>query len=121
MALQQPLDDRHLVRVGRGDPVLQALISQGVVHPQRWGHRYSHLGAFGGGDPALGLQILPGHVDLLGSDEAEDLVGVAVLADEGGGQTEPTAGLDVGGGAEDGRRQQVHLVVDDEAPILRAQ
>ena len=33
------------------------------------------------------------------------------------GQAEPAAGLDLGRDAEHRRRQQVHLVVDDQAPV----
>ena len=71
----------------------------------------------GRGDPALRLQLAPGHVVLLRADQAEDVVLAAVLADQRGGQPEPAPGLDLGGHAEDRRRQQVDLVVDDQAPV----
>ena len=41
----------------------------------------------------------------------------AVLADQRRGQAEPPAGLDLGRDAEDRGGQQVHLVVDDQAPV----
>ena len=63
------------------------------------------------------LQLAPGHVVLLRADQAEDVVLAAVLADQRGGQPEPAAGLDLGRDAEDRRRQQVDLVVDDQAPV----
>ena len=69
-------------------------------------------------DEALPLEHLPRHVEALGPDQAEDLVLLAVLAHEGRRQAEAPARLQVGGDAEDGRREQVHLVVDDEAPVL---
>ena len=69
------------------------------------------------GDPALLLQDPPGHVELLGADQAEDVLLAAVLADQGGRQAEPAAGLDLGRDPEDRRGQQVHLVVDDQAPV----
>ena len=45
----------------------------------------------------------------------------AVLADQRRGQAQPAAGLQVGGEPEDRRRQQVHLVVDDQAPVAGAE
>ena len=75
------------------------------------------LGAVGLGDPALRLQLAPGHVVLLRADQAEDVLLAAVLADQRRGQAEPAAGLDLGGDAEDRRGQQVDLVVDDQAPV----
>ena len=75
------------------------------------------LVAVGLGDPALLLQDLPRHVVLLRADQGEDVVLAAVLAHQRGGQAEPAPRLDLGGDAEDRRRQQVHLVVDDQAPV----
>jgi hypothetical protein len=43
---------------------------------------------------------------------------VAVLAHEGRGEAEALHRLDLGDDAEDGRGEEVHLVVDDEAPFL---
>ena len=45
----------------------------------------------------------------------------AVFAHEGRGEAEAAAGLQLGGELEDRRGQQVHLVVDDEAPVERVE
>ena len=81
------------------------------------GQAEADLVALGLGDPALRLQHPPRHVVLLRADQAEDVLLAAVLADEGGGQAEPAAGLDLGRDPEDRGGQQVDLVVDDQAPV----
>ena len=58
-----------------------------------------------------------GRVVPLRADQREHVALAAVLADQRRGQAEPAAGLQVGGHPEDRRRQQVHLVVDDQAPV----
>jgi hypothetical protein len=104
---------RHPVAlVGLGGRIDQALaVVEG--HP--------HLDAVGRGDVALRLDVLPGRVVALGSDEGEDLALAAVLAHERGGQSETSARLDVRGEAEDRRGEQVHLVVDDQPPVARVE
>ena len=82
------------------------------------GQGHADLVALGRGDPALLLEDLPGHVVLLGPDQGEDVALAAVLAHQRGRQAQAAPGLDVGGDAEDRRRQQVDLVVDDQAPVL---
>ena len=58
-----------------------------------------------------------GRVVPLGADQREHVALAAVLADQRRGQAEPPAGLQVGGHPEDRRRQQVDLVVHDQAPV----
>ena len=57
----------------------------------------------------------------LGPDQREDVALPAVLPDQGRGQPEPPPGLQVGGHPEHRRRQQVHLVVDHQAPVARVE
>ena len=79
------------------------------------------LAAVGLRDKAPALEVLPGHVVALGPDEAEDVLLAAVLADEGGGEAEAPHRLYLGHDAEDGSGKEMHLVVDDEAPLLPAE
>ena len=102
---------------GRGEAVALVVGGRGVLEPVAGGEVDAHLVADGGGDEALGLDLLPRRVEALGADEAEDVALAAVLAHEGRGEAEPAARLQVGGELEDRRREQVHLVVDDEAPV----
>ncbi|SHX72422.1 Uncharacterised protein [Mycobacteroides abscessus subsp. abscessus] len=75
--------------MGRGTELV-ALIGLGgrVDHPLVVGERDAHLDAFGGGDPALCLNVFPWCVIALGSNEAEHVALTAVLPDEGGGEAE---------------------------------
>ena len=117
MALDQLADDADL-RVRRGgEPVALVVGRRRVLEAVAGGQVDAHLVAGGGGDEALGLDLLPRRVEALGADQAEDVALAAVLAHEGGGQAEAAARLQVGGELEDRRGQQVHLVVDDEAPV----
>ena len=115
--LEQQLDQVFLDRVLAGQAELVAPLGQGVFHPRVGGKPEPDLVALGLGDPAFRLEHAPGDVVLLGADQAEDVLLAVVLADQGGRQPEPAAGLDVGGDPEDGRRQQVDLVVDDQPPV----
>ena len=58
-----------------------------------------------------------GRVVALRADQGEHVALPAVLAHQRRGQPDPPAGLQVGGHPEDRRGQQVHLVVDDQAPV----
>ncbi len=58
-----------------------------------------------------------GRVVALRADEREHVALAPVLAHQGRGEPEPASGLHAGRHAEDGRGQQVHLVVDDESPV----
>jgi hypothetical protein len=94
-----------------------ARVRNRVRHAEFLGHGQPHLGALGGGDPALVLQNLPRHVGFLGADQREDVILAVVFAHQRGGEPKSPARLESGGNAEDGRRQKVHLIVDDEPPI----
>ena len=100
-----------------GQPVLHVRLGDRVRHPLGLGQRHPHLDAVGRRDVALGLDVLPRRVEPLGPDQGEDVALAAVLADQGRGQPEPAPGLQVGGHPEHRSRQQVHLVVDDQAPV----
>ena len=115
--LDQLLGDQRLGVGAAGQPVALLRVGRRVGQPLALGQRHPHLDAVGGRDPALALDVLPRGVVALGADQAEHVALAAVLADQGGGQADPAAGLEVGGHPEDRRRQQVHLVVDDQAPV----
>ena len=115
--VEQELDEVVLGGVLAGQAELVAPLGDGVFHPARPGQAEPDLVALRLGDPALLLQDAPGDVELLGADQAEDVLLAVVLADEGGRQAEPAAGLDLGGDPEDRRGEQVDLVVDDQAPV----
>ena len=117
---QRP-DHRQLGAGGGRHPVALLGLGRRVRHPLGVGQRHPDLGALGRRDPALRLDVLPRRVVALRADQREHVALAAVLADQGGGQAEPAAGLQVGGEAEDRRRQQVHLVVDDQAPVAGAE
>src|SRR5690606_20434456 len=70
---------------------------------------------------ALRLDLLPGCVEALGPDEAEDVTLATVLPHERRREAQATTRLQLGGQLEDGGGQQVHLVVDDEAPVERVE
>ena len=117
MPLGELLDDRQLGVGARREAVTLLGLAHGIREALALGQRDAHLDAVGGSDVALGLDVLPRRVEALGADEAEDVGLATVLAHERRGEPEPPAGLQVGGHAEDRGRQQVHLVVDDEAPV----
>ncbi len=114
---QQLPDDLELVRVFSRNAELVPLLGQGVDHAKFVRQRHTNFVALGGGDPALPLQVFPGHVVLFGANERKDVGLAAVLADEGGGEAQSPPGLDLGGDAKDRRRQQVDFVVDDQSPV----
>ena len=119
MLTRQMAHHAKLRSVGRGEAVAALLVGErilqaGVVIAERDANL--HAGRLGY-EPLL-LEDAPGHIVLLGTDEAEDLVLFAILTHERCGKAQTTAALQVGDGAEDRRGQQVDLVVDDEAPVV---
>ena len=116
--LEHPADHRQLRLRGGRDPVPLLGLGDGVGHPLLVVEGDPHLDALGRRDVALRLDVAPRGVVALRADQREDVVLAPVLAHQRGGQAEPAAGLQVGGQPEDRRRQQVHLVVDDQAPVL---
>ena len=107
-----------LTRVLGGDAILLALLGDRVLQALLLGQGDANLVALGGGDPALLLQVVPGHVVLLRADQREDVGLAPILAHQRRRQAEPAARLDLGGDAEDRRGQQMDLVVDDQAPVV---
>ena len=99
------------------EPVAVLGLGRRVGHPLGVRQGDPHLDAVGRRDVALGLDVLPRRVEALGADQAEDVGLAPVLAHQGRGQAEAAARLQVGRHPEDRRRQQVHLVVHDEAPV----
>ena len=80
--------------------------------------RHAELDAAGLGDVAVLLELPPRQVVAAGPDQREDVGLLAVLAHERRREAEPAPRLELGGDAEDRRGQQVHLVVDHEAPVV---
>ncbi len=100
---------------GQSIPILR--LCHRVRHAIGVGERDAHLNAVSRRDVALRLDVLPGGVVALRPDEREHVTLTTILAHEGRRQPETPTGLDVGREAEDRRGQQVHLVVDDQAPV----
>ena len=115
--LDQPLDHVDLVVGARRQPVallrLRGRVGEALVR----GQRDPDLDAVGRGDVALRLDVLPGRVVALRADQREHVALAPVLAHQRRGEAEAAACLEVGGHPEDRRRQQVHLVVQDQAPV----
>src|SRR5665648_1083550 len=110
-----------LARRRRSQPVLVLALGCRVGQALGVGQGEPDLDALGRGDPPLGLDVLPWRVEPLGPDQGEHVVLAPVLAHQGRGQAQPPAGLQVGGHPEHGCRQQVHLVVDHQAPVARVE
>ena len=70
------------------------------------------------GDETLRLNVFPRCVEALGPDERKDVALFTVFTHECCGETESAACLKVGREFEHGRRKEVHLVVDDQTPIV---
>ena len=117
MLLDELAHDRGLDLTGGSESIAHIGFGGGVDQAFALGQGDPHLDAVGGCDVALRLDVLPRRVVPLGPDQAEDVALTAVLADQRGGQPQPAAGLQVGRHPEDRRRQQVHLVIDDQAPV----
>ena len=117
MSLDELLDQPGLLRGCGRESIAIVRLGRGVDEALGVGEGDADLDALGRCDPALCLHLLPRGVVTLGADEREDVALATVLADECGGESEAASRLDVGCEAEDRRRQQMHLVVDDEAPV----
>ena len=117
MAPQEAPHDLELLRIFRGDTELVSRRSGGVVQAARLGHRQPDFGAAGFCDPAVRLHFFPRDIDLFGADQGEDVLFAPVLAHQGRGQPKAPPGLQRGRDLEDGRRQQMHFVVNDQSPI----
>ena len=99
-------------------PVLVSVLGHRVGHALVPGQVHPDLHAIGGGNVALGFDVLPGSVVAFGADKAEDLALATVFTDQGGGQAESPPGLQVGSHAEDRGGQQVDFVIDDQSPVM---
>ena len=113
----QLLDDLEFRWGGGGEAVAGVIGGGGVLQPLLLRQVDAHLVAVRWGDEALRLDLLPGGVEPFRADEAEDIALATVLAHESRGEAEPATGLQLGGELENGCRQQMHLVVDHEAPV----
>ena len=101
----------------RGDAKLLPGVGHGIGHPQFFGKRQANLRASGRGDPAFALQHLPRHIDLLGTDQGKNVLLPAVFSHQRRRQAQPAPCLEARRHLEDRRGEQVHLVVDDQAPV----
>jgi hypothetical protein len=117
MPLEQLAHQAEFAGVLRGDAEFVARLGHRVFHAALLGHGQTDFRANGLGDPALLLHFLPGHIVFLGADEREDFVLQPILTNERGGQAEPPARLQRRGNLKHRRRQQVHLVIDDQPPV----
>ena len=114
----QGLNDLFL-HLGRRRKTVTLLALGGCIDDALvFGQGHAHFHAVSRCDVTLSFDVLPGCVITLGADERKDIAFATVLAHERGGQTQTTLGLDVGGETEDGRGQQVDLVVHDQAPVV---
>ena len=118
---EEPLYDIRLFGIGACESNLFTDRRQGVFHLQFRFHRDADFVTVGGGDPALGFQHTPGDVVFLGPDKAEHFRLLVVFADQGGGKAQAAGGLHFGTQAEHRGREQVHLVINHEAPFLFAE
>ena len=121
VTVDESLDDAVLAVRRRGQSIALFGLRGGVDESLALVEGDAYLDAVGRGDVALRLDVLPGRVVPLGSDEGEDVVLAAVLAYEGGGEAETPTRLDIGGKPEDRCGEQVHLVVEDQAPVARVE
>jgi hypothetical protein len=117
VGVEHLLEGVQLDRVLRRQAEALATVTPGVAHAEVGIQGDPQLRALGGGDPSLALQDLPRNVVELGPDEGENVIFLAVLAYQRGRETEATQGLDLRGHAEDRGGQEMHLVVDHEAPV----
>ena len=115
------LHDAELGRRGRGEPVALVVGGRRVLEPLLLRQVDAHLVAGRRGDEALRLDLLPRGVEALRADQREHVALAAVLAHQRRGQAEAAARLQLGGQLEHRGGQQVHLVVDDEAPVERVE
>ena len=113
----QLIQDRQLARVLGGEAILAPLFGDGVGQAVFVRHGHAYLAAVGAGNPTLLLQILPGHIVLLGANEGKDVSLPAVFPHQRGRQSQATTSLNLSRDAEDRSRQQMHFVVDDQPPI----
>ena len=119
--LEQALHDVRLFGVRRGERNLLADGREGVLHLEFRFHRDTNLVTVGSGNPALRFQDAPRDVVLLGADKAEDLRFLVVFAHERRCKAKTAGRLHFGTQAEHRGGQQVHLVVNHEAPLLLAE
>src|ERR1044072_771561 len=84
--------------VGRRDPKLRSRLGDRVLAARFGRQRNADLGAARGRDPSLAVEVLPRRVVSLRSDQRENVVLAAVLADERRGETEASTRLELRGG-----------------------
>ena len=117
MALQQFIHHRELQAAFRSDAKPLSLIGDGVFHALICEQRNADLKAVGRGDEAILFEHFPGHVHPLGADEGEYVFFFSILAHKSCREAQASFGLQLSHGTEHRRREHVHFVVDDQAPI----
>jgi hypothetical protein len=116
MAFEKLAQTRHFCWVFGGDAELRPPVRQGIFHSALRTHRHALFDARGAGNPGSPLQVFPGNIETLGSDESEDIRLASIFTNERRGEAETAAGLKIGRRAEDRSGQQVYLVINDQAP-----
>ena len=117
MPLEQLAHQAEFAGVLRGDAEFVARLGHGIFHAALLGHRQADFRANGLSNPTLFLHFLPGHIVFFRADEREDFVLQPILTHERGGQAEPAARLQGRRDLKHRRRQQMHLVIDDQPPV----
>ena len=117
MARQNLLHQGALDRILCGDTEFFAGEGGGVSHAHVTWQSAAHLGAGRLSNPASSFQVAPWHIVLLWSNQTKDIAFPSILPHEGGCESQPTPRLDLGSDAKHRRRQQMHFIVDDQAPV----
>ena len=121
MKRQELGDNRALGGRGGGQPEAFLVRARCILQALTLGKLQTNLHTGCRGDVTLGFELLPGDVKAFGSDQAEDVTFSPVLPDQGGGEAEASAGLELGGELKHGSGQEVHLVIDHEPPVFGVQ
>src|SRR5258708_40130933 len=98
--------------------VLLTLFAHSVVELFVFIHAHANFVALGSGDPALLLQLAPGHIVFLRPDQAEHISFAPILAHERSRQSQPTTGLNLGGDAEGRGGQPMNFIVEDQSSVV---
>ena len=94
-------------------------LGHGIFHAHRIGQGDADFRAARLGNPAARLQLPPGYVIFLRTNQGEHVAFPAVFANQRGRQAQPPPGLNLRRNPKHRSGQQVNFVVNDQAPIAR--